>query len=414
MLYEQNNKHRLDEYILSNVKCLYGKHRHNAYIVSTGAMHYTLSQVQCLYMKHNRLCIKYLLHHNYRRYLMKGTNGIKSGNAAVDGKVLYANRRYKDTIFRMLFSDRKNLLELYNAVSGKNYDNADDLQIVTLENAVYMGMKNDLAFLLNTGIYLYEHQSTVNPNMPLRDLLYITAEYSRLVETQSLYSSAIQKVPAPNFIVFYNGQDEFADKSEYRLSEAFEPRVDNPALELRVTVLNINYGRNAELMKQSHTLREYAQYVALVRRYKTELGSLDEAVNRAVDECIRNGVLADFLKRNRAEVVMMSIFEYNQEEEERKLRAAERQAGYASGVEHGIRQGIERGMAQGIERGMAQGMERGMEQGIERGTAENLCKLVNNFMYRRKVTLEEACDALGISADDYNKAERLLNGHDFS
>ena len=162
------------------------------------------------------------------------------------------------------------------------------------------------------------------------------------------------------------------------------------------------------------TLREYAQYVALVRRYKTELGSLDEAVNRAVDECIRNGVLADFLRRNHAEVVMMGIFEYNQEEEERKLRAAERQAGYASGVEHGIRQGMERGMAQGIERGMAQGMERGMEQGIERGTAENLCKLVNNFMYRRKVTLEEACDALGISADDYNKAERLLNGHDFS
>ena len=129
-------------------------------------------------------------------------------------------------------------------------------------------------------------------------------------------------------------------------------------------------------------------------------------VNRAVDECIRNGVLADFLKRNRAEVVMMSIFEYNQEEEERKLRAAERQAGYASGVEHGIRQGI--------ERGMAQGMERGMEQGIERGTAENLCKLVNNFMSRRKVTLEEACDALGISADDYNQAERLINGHNFS
>ena len=140
------------------------------------------------------------------------------------------------------------------------------------------------------------------------------------------------------------------------------------------------------------------------------VGMQQLTVNRAVDECIRNGVLADFLKRNRAEVVMMSIFEYNQEEEERKLRAAERQAGYASGVEHGIRQGMERGMAQGIERGMAQGMERGME----RGTAENLCKLVNNFMSRRKVTLEEACDALGISADDYNKAERLLNGHDFS
>ncbi len=120
------------------------------------------------------------------------------------------------------------------------------------------------------------------------------------------------------------------------------------------------------------------------------VGMQQSTVNRAVDECIRNGVLADFLRRNRAEVVMMSIFEYNQEEEERKLRAAERQAGYASGVEQGVR------------------------QGIERGTAENLCKLVNNFMSRRKVTLEEACDALGISSDDYNKAERLLNGHDFS
>ena len=317
---------------------------------------------------------------------MKDTNGIKSENAAVNENVLYANRRYKDTIFRMLFSDKRNLLELYNAVSGKNYDSADDLQIVTLENAVYMGMKNDLAFLLSTGIYLYEHQSTVNPNMPLRDLLYITSEYSKLVETQSLYSSAIQKVPAPNFIVFYNGQDEFADKSEYRLSEAFEPKVDNPALELRVTVLNINYGRNAELMKHSRTLREYAQYVALVRRYKTELGSLDEAVNRAVDECIRNDVLADFLRKNRAEVVMMSIFEYNQEEEERKLRAAERQAGYVEGY----------------------------DSGMERGTAENLYKLVSNFMSRRKVTLEEACDALGISSDDYNKAERLINEHNFS
>ena len=222
---------------------------------------------------------------------------------------LISDRRYKDTIFRMLFSDKKNLLELYNAVSGRHYDNPEDLQIVTLENAVYMGMKNDLAFLLSTGIYLYEHQSTVNPNMPLRNLFYISSEYSKLVETKSLYSSAIQKVPAPNFIVFYNGQDEVADRSEYRLSDAFAPHVNNPALELRVTVLNINYGRNLELMKQSRTLRDYAQYVALVRKYKEESGSLDDAVNRAVDECIKNDILADFLRKNRAEVVMTSIFE---------------------------------------------------------------------------------------------------------
>ena len=290
---------------------------------------------------------------------------------------LISDRRYKDTIFRMLFSDKKNLLELYNAVSGRHYDNPEDLQIVTLENAVYMGMKNDLAFLLSTGIYLYEHQSTVNPNMPLRNLFYISSEYSKLVETKSLYSSAIQKVPAPNFIVFYNGQDEVADRSEYRLSDAFAPRVDNPALELRVTVLNINYGRNLELMRQSRTLRDYAQYVALVRKYKEESGSLDDAVNRAVDECIKNDILADFLRKNRAEVVMTSIFEYNKEEEERKLRTAERQAGY--------------------------------DEGYGKGIAENLCKLIDNFMSRRTATLEEACDALGISVEDYKKAEKLFH-----
>ena len=302
---------------------------------------------------------------------------------------LISDRRYKDTIFRMLFSDKKNLLELYNAVSGRHYDNPEDLKIVTLENAVYMGMKNDLAFLLSTGIYLYEHQSTVNPNMPLRNLFYISSEYSKLVETKSLYSSAIQKVPAPNFIVFYNGQDEVADRSEYRLSDAFAPRVDNPALELRVTVLNINYGRNLELMKQSRTLRDYAQYVALVRKYKEESGSLDDAVNRAVDECIKNDILADFLRKNQAEVVMTSIFEYNKEEEERKLRTAERQAGYDEGYDSGYGSGFDTGYGKGI--------------------AENLCKLVDNFMSRRMATLEEACDALGISVEDYKKAEKLFH-----
>ena len=226
-------------------------------------------------------------------------------------------------------------------------------------------------------LFRSEHQSTVNPNMPLRNLFYISSEYSKLVETKSLYSSAIQKVPAPNFIVFYNGQDEVADRSEYRLSDAFAPRVDNPALELRVTVLNINYGRNLELMRQSRTLRDYAQYVALVRKYKEESGSLDDAVNRAVDECIKNDILADFLRKNRAEVVMTSIFEYNKEEEERKLRTAERQAGY--------------------------------DEGYGKGIAENLCKLIDNFMSRRTATLEEACDALGISVEDYKKAEKLFH-----
>ena len=259
----------------------------------------------------------------------------RSGNVKPQsGRVSTANRKYKDTVFRMLFSDRERLLELYNAVAGKHYDSADALEIVTLENAVYMGMKNDLAFLLSTNIYLYEHQSTVNPNMPLRDLFYISSEYSELVELKSLYSSSLIKIPTPNFVVFYNGDEDMDDVSEYRLSDAFMTPIENPALELRVTVLNVNYGRNVKLMEQCESLREYAQYVAMVRKYKQETGSLDDGVKLAIDQCISNGILAEFLRKNRSEVEMTSIFEYNKEEEDKKL--------YQAGVEQGIDLGIER------------------------------------------------------------------------
>ena len=138
---------------------------------------------------------------------------------------------------------------------------------MTLENAIYMGMKNDLAFIMDTNLYLYEHQSTYNPNMPLRDLFYICSEYQKLVDKKSLYSSTLQKIPAPNFIEFYNGSTAIADCTELRLSSAFEHLSGEPKLELIVTVLNVNEGHNAELMQHCSMLKEYAQYVARVRRF---------------------------------------------------------------------------------------------------------------------------------------------------
>ena len=219
----------------------------------------------------------------------------------ITGSMPTTNRNYKDTIFRMLFSDRKNLLSLYNAVNQRDYQNPEDLEIVTLENAIYMGMKNDLAFILDTNLYLYEHQSTYNPNMPLRDLFYICSEYQKLVDHKSLYSSA------------------------------FENLSGEPKLELIVTVLNINDGHNADLMHQCSILHEYAQYVARVRHYAGSM-PLDDAVERAVDECIREGILTEFLSRNRNEVISMSIFEYDKELEEKKLRKAEFEAGFSEGM----------------------------------------------------------------------------------
>ena len=157
-------------------------------------------------------------------------------------KQLVANRRYKDTVFRMLFSKKENLLSLYNAVTGRDYENAEALQIVTLENAIYMGMKNDLAFILEMNIYLYEHQSTLNPNIPLRDLFYISIEYQKYINNRSLYSSTLQKIPAPKFMVFYNGTDEVEDLVELKLSSAYEHLSGEPDLELKVLMLNVNEG----------------------------------------------------------------------------------------------------------------------------------------------------------------------------
>ena len=254
-----------------------------------------------------------------------------------------ANRNYKDTVFRMLFSDRKNLLSLYNAISGAHYDNPEMLEIVTLENAIYMGMKNDLAFIIDTDLFLYEHQSTYNPNMPLRDLFYISSEYQKLVDKKSLYSSILQKIPAPQFIVFYNGTEKRIDSWVNHLSEAFENLPGNPKLELEVLTININEGHNEELMEHCQTLKEYAKYVNCVRKYAREL-ELNEAVKLAVDECIRNNILSEFLRANKSEVISMSIFEYDKEEEERKLRKAEYEAGVADGFNNGFNNGFNDGI----------------------------------------------------------------------
>lgn len=252
-------------------------------------------------------------------------------NSKKQREKLSANRAYKDTIFRWIFSDKENLLSLYNAIAGKDYKDPEKLTIVTLENAVYMGIKNDLAFVLETGLYLYEHQSTYNPNIPLRDLFYIASEYQKFVDQKSLYSSSVQKIPTPRFLVFYNGMDKkVQDKEVLKLSSMYENETEEPDLELKVTMLNINAGHNKELLENCHILGEYAQYVDRVRKYATQM-DLNHAVERAITECIQEGILAEFLQRNRAEVFKVSIFEYDKEKEEKKLRKAE----YEHGLEDG-------------------------------------------------------------------------------
>lgn len=267
-----------------------------------------------------------------RRYSKKATVGAGAKSGQKNGR---ANRKYKDTVFRMLFREKKELLELYNAISGRSYKNPERLEIITLESAVYMGMKNDLAFLVDMNLYLFEHQSTINRNMPLRFLQYVSAEYEKLTISENLYQRALVKIPAPHFVVFYNGVENYGERTELRLSDAFQQPESDPELELRVQMLNINKGFNESLKEACRMLKEYMLYVDKIRNY-TKSMPIDEAVERAVDECIMEGILKEFLLKNKAEVRHMSIFEYNEEAARRVIRDEAYEEGEAKGIAKSI------------------------------------------------------------------------------
>ena len=253
---------------------------------------------------------------------------------SMEEKELHVVKKHKDTVFRMLYNDREKLLELYNALNGTVYENTGELEICTLENAIYMGFKNDVSFLFDSEMCLYEHQSSFNPNMPLRDLFYISRQLQKYVIGKTLYSSKLVQIPVPRFVVFYNGTQEQPERRLLRLSDAFEKKVSSLELEVTVTMLNINPGNNRELMEKCRTLREYCMFVECIRKYAEQM-DIGEAVERAVTECIRNDILADFLSAQRAEVIAMSIFEYNEEEEMKKIRADEFSVGRENGKAEG-------------------------------------------------------------------------------
>ena len=252
-------------------------------------------------------------------------------------EVLTANRIYKSRIFAMLFSERNELLKLYNAINGTSYDDPELLQINTLENAVYMSMQNDVSFIIEMRLHLYEHQSTYSPNLPVRYLLYVADVYSDYTKDMNLYGSRPVKLPTPKFVIFYNGQAEQPDRKEVKLSELFTISESEPSLELTAVMLNINKGHNRKLMETCRTLHDYAEYTSRVREYAAEM-SLDEAVERAITECISEGILADFLRKNRAEAKKVSIYEYDEERHMRQTREEGVEEGFASGLEQGMKQ----------------------------------------------------------------------------
>lgn len=243
---------------------------------------------------------------------------------------LPVNRIYKGRLYKMIFNDKSELLKLYNAINGTHYDDPAMLTITTLDNAIYMTMENDLSFIIDMRLALYEQQSTVNPNLPLRFLMYITDIYSAYTKDMNIYGSKKVQIPLPSFVIFYNGVKSQPDRTEFLLSELFHPTTDQPALELKAVMLNINKGHNQELMNACHTLRDYSEYVARIRTYSAEM-PLTDAVEKAITECIHENILRDFLLKNRAEAKAMSIYEYDEEKTLRMFR----EEGYEDGERNG-------------------------------------------------------------------------------
>ena len=243
---------------------------------------------------------------------------------------LPVNRIYKDRLYKMIFNDKSELLKLYNAINGTHYDDPAMLTITTLDNAIYMTMENDLSFIIDMRLALYEQQSTVNPNLPLRFLMYITDIYSAYTKDMNIYGSKKVQIPLPSFVIFYNGVKSQPDRTEFLLSELFHPTTDQPALELKAVMLNINKWHNQELMNACHTLRDYSEYVARIRTYSAEM-PLTDAVEKAITECIHENILRDFLLENRVEAKAMSIYEYDEEKTLRMFR----EEGYEDGERNG-------------------------------------------------------------------------------
>lgn len=238
-------------------------------------------------------------------------------------------RTYKDRVFRMLFSEKKRLLELYNALNGTDYTDEDDLTVNTLENAIFMKMRNDISFIIDCNMCLYEHQSTYCPNMPLRGFLYFADLYKKHLKDVDISVSKLIRIPTPHYVVFYNGLEKKEEEFVQRFSDAFEDDSQG-CIELTVRFVNINFGRNKELLDKCKSLYGYAYFVEAIRQNLLTM-ELGDAIETAVNECIRKDILRDFLTEQKAEVIAMSIYEYNEEYVRKTLFEDGKETGYSQG-----------------------------------------------------------------------------------
>ena len=252
------------------------------------------------------------------------------------------NRSYKDRLFKIIFEDKKELLSLYNALTGKNYQNPDELEINTIDDVIYMHLKNDMSFILDDWQNLFEQQSTFNPNQPLRGFFYFADLYKVKYFGKKIYSTRLLKIPTPQYIVFYNGTTNMPDRKELRLSDAFQQPTEQPDIEVVAHMLNINYGHNKELMERCRKLKEYAQFIDIIRHYLREnkQWSNEQAISKAIDDCIQNNILRDILQKERLRVMASILSEFDEVGYKEMIRQEAYEDAYEDAYEEGVEYGV--------------------------------------------------------------------------
>lgn len=282
------------------------------------------------------------------------------------------NRKYKDTLFRAIFGrNKENALSLYNALNNTSYEDSDELEITTLQDVIYMKHKNDVSFIIGSTLNLYEQQSTYCPNMPLRGFFYFADLIRQRIKiTERLYSNRLLKIPLPRYIVFYNGTDKKLTEEviKLRLSDSFElPDTENE-FEWTATVVDITRNKNSVLKESCKLLSDYCTFVEEVRTNLLKYTDKEAAVDLAVNTCIENGILNDFLSKHRREVKNMCLTEFNEEAYKEMI----------------LREKYEDGLAEGIIQGKTEGKLEFAKSMVENGT----------------ITKEDAALALGVSVEE--------------
>ena len=241
-------------------------------------------------------------------------------------KMSRANREYKDSVFRDLFSTDETALDLYNALTDSRFTVGDGLRFTTLENALFMDRVNDVSFTIGDRlVVLIEHQSAVNQNVPLRALIYIGRVYEQIIDNKAIYRTKLLTIPTPEFYVLYNGRDAYPDMETLKLSDAFKrvgiPGAGGehfqslfPALELTVRVFNVNVGHNEKILERCEPLRGYAVFTGRIRENLKEGQSLEDAIAAAMNYCIANGILVEYLEKHGSEVRNMLFTEWKLED----------------------------------------------------------------------------------------------------